>query len=76
MDEYRSQCNLIAEHLEAGNTITAMEATGRPFYCYRLSARIHDLRHKRGMNIRTRQRMTKHANGVTKHFVEYYLEKE
>lgn len=56
MDEYRSQCNLIAEHLEAGNTITAMEATGRPFYCYRLSARIHDLRHKRGMNIRTRQR--------------------
>lgn len=45
-----SQCNAIAKILMDGGSITPIEAL-RLCKCFRLSARIHDLRHKRGMNI-------------------------
>ena len=42
-----SQCSAILEHLKKGLSITPLEALNR-FGCFRLSARIHDLRHKQG----------------------------
>ena len=44
-----SQCKRIAEWLNKGKSITQLEAL-HLFGCFRLSARIHDLR-ERGMNI-------------------------
>lgn len=44
-----TQCNMIAEWLEKGYSITSLEAL-RMFGCMRLASRIHDLK-ERGMNI-------------------------
>ena len=46
-----AQSKMIAAHLKAGNTITALEALQK-FGCFRLAARIADLR-KIGMRIVT-----------------------
>jgi hypothetical protein len=46
-----AQAKMIAAHLKAGNTITALEALQK-FGCFRLAARIADLR-KSGMHIVT-----------------------
>ena len=46
-----SQTKQIRKHLEDGKTITAIEALN-DYNCFRLSARIHDLR-QQGMNIQT-----------------------
>ena len=45
----KSQCDMIAEWLECGFSITSLEALKR-FGCMRLASRIHDLR-ERGMKI-------------------------
>jgi len=45
----RSQCNMIAEWLTKGYSITSLEALNM-FGCFRLASRIHDLK-ERGMNI-------------------------
>ena len=45
-----SQTKKIKKHLEDGKTITAIEALN-DYNCFRLSARIHDLR-QQGMNIK------------------------
>lgn len=45
-----SQTKQIKKHLEDGKTITAIEALN-DYNCFRLSARIHDLR-QQGMNIK------------------------
>lgn len=47
-----SQNEQIRRHLEAGGTITQLEAFRR-FGCLRLSDRIYDLTHKDGLNIRS-----------------------
>jgi len=44
-----TQCNMIADYLKSGKSITALEAL-RKFGCMRLASRIHDLK-ERGMNI-------------------------
>lgn len=59
-----SQTELIRQHLEEGHAITAIMALNM-FNCFRLAARISDLRHN-GMNIITR---TVKANG--KSFASY-----
>lgn len=44
-----SQCNMIADWLRKGYSITSLEALNM-FGCFRLASRIHDLK-ERGMNI-------------------------
>lgn len=61
-----AQADQILEWLEHGHSITTVEALNR-FGCFRLAARIHDLR-KRGIDIRE-QDITK--NGVR--FASYSL---
>lgn len=46
----KSQNDAIQEYLEAGHSITPLEALNK-FNCFRLGARIADLK-KRGLNIR------------------------
>lgn len=46
----KSQNELIRKHLESGRTITALEAL-RLYGCLRLSGRIYELVHDKGMNI-------------------------
>lgn len=43
MTDTVKQTEAIKEHLEAGNTITAIEALNK-FGCFRLASRIHDLK--------------------------------
>ncbi len=64
----QSQKKLIREWLEAGNSITPMEALNL-FGCFRLGARIWDLRDE-GMKIETEM----NYNGRKKNAV-YYLKK-
>lgn len=47
--ESLSQCNMIADWLNAGYSITSLEALER-FGCLRLASRVHDLK-ERGLNI-------------------------
>ena len=43
MTDTVKQTEAIKEHLEAGNTITSIEALNK-FGCFRLASRIHDLK--------------------------------
>ncbi len=45
-----SQTKRIKKHLESGKTITPVQALSQ-YGCFRLSARIYDLRYKHKMNI-------------------------
>ena len=65
----QTQNQQILEYLKRGNKITALEALYQ-FGCFRLSARIFNLR-QRGFNIITDK---KKVDGKT--FAEYSLEKE
>lgn len=67
MSKTTSQNEQIRQHLEAGNTITPLEALSL-YDCLRLGARIHNLK-KAGMAICSE--MVKH-NG--KRFAEYSLQ--
>lgn len=64
-----TQCNMIAEYLENGYSITALEAL-QMFGCMRLASRICDLR-DRGYNIATCKIKTETGKYVT----EYTLKK-
>lgn len=48
----KSQNKQIKNWLETGNSITPIEALNL-FGCFRLGARIHDLKNKFGLNIKT-----------------------
>jgi hypothetical protein len=48
----KSQNKQIKNWLETGNSITPIEALNL-FGCFRLGARIHDLKNKFGVNIKT-----------------------
>ena len=48
----KSQNKEIKNWLEAGNSITPIESLNL-FGCFRLGARIHDLKNKFGLNIKT-----------------------
>jgi len=65
-----TQNKLIAQHLESGHTITALEALHR-FGCFRLSARIWDLK-RRGLDIESRTKKIT-SDGKQKVVVEYKL---
>jgi len=67
MDKKPSQCELILKHLQAGYTLTPLEALHR-FNCLRLGGRINDLR-KKHPEIETR--MIEVDSG--KHVAEYYI---
>lgn len=69
----KGQTKAIKEYLEAGHTITNADAVAK-FGCYRLSARILDLR-RAGMDI-----VTLMIDGVTRYgtetkYAKYYLRK-
>ena len=64
--EIKSQNEQIREHLEAGNTITPIEALNK-FGCLRLGARIHNLK---AMGLAIHSRLVG-DNG--KHYSEYSL---
>lgn len=66
-----TQNKLIAQHLESGHTITALEALNR-FGCFRLSARIWDLK-RQGMAIEGTWKTVKSLAGEDKKIVEYKL---
>lgn len=66
-----TQNKLIAQHLESGHTITALEALHR-FGCFRLSARIWDLK-RQGMAIEGTWKTVKSLAGEDKQIVEYKL---
>lgn len=71
MTNKSSQNRDILAYLKKGNTITQFEAASL-FGCFRLSARIHDLR-ELGYNIHTTMKVGKKANGNTCNYAEYEL---
>lgn len=70
MEQKESQNKKIKAWLESGRSITPLEALAL-FGCFRLGARIFDLREEYGMEI---NREMVEANG--KRFARYYLEKK
>lgn len=70
-----SQNEMILQYMKDFGSITPHEAV-REFACYRLSARIHDLRHKQGRRIKTTIKTYKNKYGVTVGYAEYSLIKE
>lgn len=67
-------CDLILRHLNSFGSITAKEAMER-YGCFRLSARIFDLRRK-GYNIETCRKTERNRYGVPITFAVYKLVKE
>lgn len=65
----KNQCQDILEALQAGDRLTPLDALDR-FDCFRLSARIYDLK-KQGHNIQTRRVVTP----TGKYIIEYYMER-
>ena len=61
-----SQAQAIRKHLEAGHTITPMQALSA-YGCARLAARIYDLR---SIGLKINSRIASRRN---KHFSEYWL---
>lgn len=69
----RSQCAAIRLHLEAGNSLTGMDALNH-FGCARLAARIDELRNA-GMSIETRWLRLQNRQGRWVRVAEYRLAK-
>lgn len=67
-----SQNSLILAHLQRGGTITTLTAAQGPFFCYRLSGRIWDLRHA-GYDIKDRWKV---VGSRKKNVKEYYIDHE
>lgn len=67
-----TQCKLILEHMQKHHGITQKEAINL-YGCYRLSARIYDLR-DRGYAILTNVREEVNRYGKKSHFAEYVLQ--
>ncbi len=68
----KSQEKRIRESLLQGKVITPLDALHQ-FNCFRLSARIYDLR-KNGLNVSVRNRAIT-SDGKTKYVAEYYIKK-
>lgn len=66
-----SQCTQIKKYMEEHGSITQMEAVNE-FNCYRLSARINDLR-KIGVKIETKNERNKNNSGT---HARYFLIKD
>jgi hypothetical protein len=65
-----SQCAMIKDWLEQGNTIDGMVALNL-FGCFRLPSRIHDLR-DRGMNIVDRWKITSTGKRVKEYLLQEF----
>lgn len=74
MTNKSSQNREILEFMQTGKSITQFEAA-RLFGCYRLSARIHDLK-EAGHDIKTTMKVGKKPNGNVCNYAEYTLIKE
>lgn len=69
-----TQCEQILEYMKAGNTVTPLDALSR-FGCFRLAARISDLRDK-GNVIEMQKLSYTTQNGTKKTVASYRLIKE
>lgn len=67
-----TQCNMIAEYLKSGKSITPMDAL-RKFGCMRLASRIHDLK-ERGMKITGSMVYDTDDEGNNKKWKVYWLD--
>lgn len=65
--ESKSQCDLIADWLAQGYSLTSLDAL-RLFGCLRLSSRIWDLR-ERGMNIQKKTVVLPNKKRVCEYFI-------
>lgn len=65
--ESRTQCNMIADYLRKGYSITSLEAL-RLFGCLRLSSRIWDLK-ERGLNIQKKTIVLPNKKRVCEYFI-------
>lgn len=66
-EQSMSQCNMIAEWLNNGYSLTSLDAL-RLFGCLRLSSRIWDLR-ERGMNIQKKTIVLPNKKRVCEYFI-------
>lgn len=69
-----TQCEKILQYMERNGSITQAEAVER-FHCYRLGARIFDLKSK-GFPIKTETVTGKRGDGTAYSFAKYSLQKE
>lgn len=69
-----TQCDRILRHMNDYGCITQSEAI-HEYGCYRLAARIKDLR-SRGISIGRRMKNSKNRYGESVSFAEYYIIKE
>lgn len=67
----QSQCAQIRRHLEAGHSLTGLQALSQ-FSCFRLAARIDDLRNA-GMLIESQPISVINADGKTVRVAQYSL---
>lgn len=67
-----NQCIKIKKYMQEHGSITQMEAV-REFNCYRLSARIHDMRNHYGLNIEMKREPNKSEFGT---HARYFIVKE
>ncbi len=68
-----TQTDKIYRHMQDYGSITSMEAFSE-YGCTRLSARIWDLQHQRGLNIKRETMSGKNRYGDTITFTKYSLE--
>lgn len=69
-----SQCTQIKKYIEEHGSITQIEAANNEeINCFRLSARIHDLRYKYGVKIETKNERNKNNSGT---HARYFLIKD
>ena len=69
-----NQCTQIKKYMEEHGSITQIEAANNEeINCFRLSARIHDLRYKYGLNIETKNERNKNNNST---HARYFLRKD
>ena len=70
-----SQNMRIREDLLKGAVISPLSAL-KEYGCFRLSARVHDLRHKYGLPIKTKKLEQINLQGQNKIFAGYYISAE
>lgn len=70
-----TQCDLILRYMQEEGSITPLDAL-REFGCLRLGARIWDLKHERGIRIKTGTEQKKNKYGKTVRYARYELVKE
>jgi hypothetical protein len=69
MKREASQRNMILEALQAGEHLTAIDALSR-FGCFRLGARIWEIRNELGYDVK--MKLVETSNGA--HVAEYWIE--